>query len=156
MKQIEKDADVLKEFQEAITGIGMDEDQAIYYRKELTYIGKNMPKLKVPQKFLPRFVPMTQNHNSPRGELVNKNIRARDKMIGAVDPTAACCIKEMGYDDIIASYQHPIHKNERIRIDEDEPKRQQTSAQKLLSDQDKAKETSMKLRKLFEDRLPDF
>lgn len=89
-----------------------------------------MPKLKVPQKFLPRFVPFTQKHSSPKGELVNKNIRERDKILRTVDPSAALCIKEMGYNDIIESYRRPIHKNERIRVDEDQPATGSTTGKK--------------------------
>lgn len=64
----------------------------MYYRKDLTYIGKRQPKLKVPQKMLPRFVPFTSKHSSPKGELIDKNINMREKLLKAVDPSAAQCI----------------------------------------------------------------
>lgn len=65
----------------------------------------------------------------------------------------------MGIDDIVASYRHPVRKNERVRLDEDRPRKSETSAQRAKKEMDKmgtSEKTGLKLRKLFEDRLADF
>ena len=49
IKELEKDPERLQKFAEGITGPSAnDPESALYYRKELTYLDKLAPTLKVP------------------------------------------------------------------------------------------------------------